>query len=100
MPMLNESLAEKIKAIHVFSNEYKLQEIAKVDFSIDTDSFNSELPVEFTEDELADPWVRVRPVNASAFRFSFSEQTPKRLFSPSQTPNSLAGGAQRETDED
>ena len=100
MPMLNKSLAEKIKAIHVYSNGYKLQEIAEVDFSIDTDSFNSEFPVEFTEDELADPWVRIRPVNASAFQILFAEQTPKRLFSTSQTPNSLASRAQRETDED
>lgn len=61
MPMLNKSLSEKIKAIHIYSNGYKLQEIAEGDFSIDTESFDSEFPVQFTEDELADPWVRVRP---------------------------------------
>lgn len=61
MPVLNRSLAGKLKAIHVYANGYKLKEIQREDFRIDATAFDSKVPVEFTEDELADPWVRIRP---------------------------------------
>lgn len=41
-------------------------------------------PATFTEDELADPWVRVRPNRASAFHIRFFEETPIRMFVPAQ----------------
>ena len=87
--IVNKSLAEKIKAIHVYSNGYKLQEISGSDFNIDESKFDSKIPVVFSEDELKDPWVTVRPEVASSFHISFSEETPKRMFVPVQAVNSL-----------
>jgi hypothetical protein len=89
MPILNASLADKVKCIHVFANEYKLLEIPKQDFVIDKSEFAPSIPVDFSAEELGDPWVRIRPNGPSAFRISFSEQTPHRVFSPRQTQNSL-----------
>jgi hypothetical protein len=89
MPILNATLAAKIKCIHVFANEYKLLEITRSDFTIDETPFDFSIPVEFSDLELSDNWVRIRPRNASAFRFSFSDQTPQKTFSPRQTQNSL-----------
>ncbi len=89
LPIINKSLAEKVKAIHVYSNGYKLQEIDKAKFRIDTTTFAPKMPVSFSHDELNDTWVRIRPIIASAFRMSFSDQTPKRMFVSRQTPNSL-----------
>lgn len=89
MPILNSTLATKIKCIHVFANEYKLLEITRSDFTIDETPFDPSIPVEFSDLELSDNWVRIRPTNASAFQFSFSDQTPQRTFSPRQTQNSL-----------
>jgi hypothetical protein len=91
MPNLNKSLADKIKAIHIFSNGYKLQEIASGEFLIDTTKYEPGIPAEFTDEELKDPWVRIRPTEmGSAFTISFADQTPKRLFSSRQTHDSLA----------
>lgn len=90
MPILNKSLAEKVKAIHIFSNGYKIQEINTEDFTVDKTEFEPNIPVEFTSQELKDPWVRIRPSEiASAFRIRYFEQTPKRMFIPEQVENSL-----------
>ncbi|MCP9771669.1 hypothetical protein KBY66_03385 [Synechococcus sp. Tobar12-5m-g] len=84
----NNTLSHKIRAVHVYSNGYKLQEITEL--TIDESKFEPKLPVDFSEDELADPWVRIRPVEfSSAFHFRFFEVTPTRLFSPDQVKNSL-----------
>lgn len=88
--MLNSSLATKIKCIHILANEYKLLEISQPNLFIDKTPFDPNLPVEFTQSELSDAWVRLRPTVASAFQFEFSEQTPQRLFSPRETENSLS----------
>jgi hypothetical protein len=90
MPILNSSLADRLKTIHVYANGYKLQEIGKGDFSIDATPFDADIPLEFTQDELADPWVRIRPRGSSTFEISFSRHTPRRLFTSPQTPDSLA----------
>jgi len=91
LPILNSSLSLKLKAIHVYANNYyKIQEITKSDFNIDTSAFDPKIPVEFTEDEISDGWVRIRPNLSSIFRISFSHQTPKRLRESSFTPDSLA----------
>lgn len=92
LPIVNKSLAEKIRAIHIISNGYKLQEITKSKFSIDSSAFSSNIPANFTNDELNDVWVRIRPIDASAFRISFSDQTPKRMYISRQTPNSDLSG--------
>jgi len=90
MPILNQSLAEKIKAIHIYSDGYKIQEISVGDFTIDQSKFEPNIPVDFSNQELGDPWVRIRPSNfSSAFSVRFFEQTPKRMFLPEQVENSL-----------
>ena len=95
MPILNRSLAEKVSAIHIFSNGYKLQEIAKENIVIDDSPFSPDIPARFTDDELLDRWVRIRHRRASMFVISFSDQTPKRLFVSRQTGNSLSDKTNR-----
>lgn len=89
--MLNSSLATKVKCIHVHANEYKILEISRSEFQIDETTFEPSIPVEFTDIELSDPWVRIRPSRETLFHFSFSDQTPQRTFSPRITENSLRG---------
>ncbi|MCM3294178.1 hypothetical protein M3661_29205 [Paenibacillus sp. MER 180] len=87
LPFVNKSLADKITAIHIYSNGYKLQEIGNKEFYIDNSDFNPNIPVEFTTEELIDPWVRIRPNKSSIFHIDFFEETPKRLFVPTQLDN-------------
>jgi len=90
LPILNKSLAEKIKAIHIYSDGYKIQELCSDDFSIDSSEFKPHIPAQFSDEELGDPWVRIRPSNlSSAFHIRFFEKTPKRMFMPEQVENSL-----------
>jgi len=90
LPFCNESLATKIKAIHIYSNGYKLQEISTEGFSIDCDSFETREPAVFSEEELEDRWVRIRPAEiSSAFHLRFFESTPVRLYEPKPVQNSL-----------
>ena len=77
---VNRSLAEKIKAIHIYANAYKLTEIETDGFIIDNSAFETSVKLFLSAQELADPWVRLRPKVASAFPLRFSEQTPKRFF--------------------
>lgn len=90
LPFVNASLAEKIHAIHVFANGYKIQEIGPSDIQIDTSPCEPQVPIEFSEEELGDPWVKVRPsAMASTFRFSFFDKTPRRMYVPEQVEDSL-----------
>ncbi|MCJ7481374.1 MAG: hypothetical protein MUO31_00240 [Thermodesulfovibrionales bacterium] len=92
MPILNSSLADKLRAIHIYANGYKIQEITESDFRIDALTFDPKFPVEFTEQEIIDGWVRIRPSTlASAFLISFSIQTPKRLFESPLASDSISG---------
>jgi hypothetical protein len=77
----NKSFAERIKCIRAYANQYSLQEVSHSEFEIDSSPFEPEIPVNFSDAELSDVWVRVRPVNASAFSMSFSSKTPKRVSS-------------------
>ena len=80
MPVLNQSLAEKLYSIEVFANGYKLADIGPEDFMIDRSPFSSAVPT-FTPDELADPWVRIRPaIMSSTFNLMFTSTTPRRLY--------------------
>ena len=54
------------------------------DFNIDYDSFKVKIPIEFSSKELQDSWVRIRPNSASAFKISFFDKTPKRMYLPKQ----------------
>ena len=73
--VLNASLAEKLKTMHVYANYYKL-------LTVDADQLKSdvvpglEVPTDFTCEELQDAWVRLRPQRASAFELSFMDTTP------------------------
>src|ERR1039458_4940009 len=86
---LNRRLAEKVKAIHIYANEYKLTEISGKGFKIDTSSFKLPVPRLFSDEELADPWVELRPEIASNFHIRFSEQTPRRFFHANEITDSL-----------
>ena len=84
----NRTLSQKIRAIHIYSNGYKLKEIT--DLVADESQFDPEVPVEFSVEELADSWVRIRPRDlSSAFHLRFLEETPTRLFSSDQVKKSL-----------
>ena len=89
LPLLNESLARRVKAIHVFANEYKLMELSHGISHTDSTAFEPNVPAAFTSEELADPWVRIRPRNASAFHLRFSDETPQRMFAPKKIQDSL-----------
>jgi len=87
---LNRSLAQKVKAIHLYANHYKLKEYSASEFYIDESPYDITFPVKFFKDELCDPWVRIRPKGlSSVFCMRFSEETPKRLFNPLQIVDSL-----------
>jgi hypothetical protein len=77
---VNRSLAEKVKAIRIYANEYMLTEISRSEILIDASPFDTSIPLFFSDQELSDPWIRLRPKLASAFHIRFSEQTPKRFF--------------------
>lgn len=89
MPMLNRSLAQIIKTIHVISNGYKLFEVSAERFYIDDTPFDPGIPFSFSDEELADPWVRIRPKNSSTFRLAFAEEIPQRLFISRRAQNTL-----------
>lgn len=93
LPFVNQSFAKKIKAIHIYSNGYKLQEIAESDISIDTTDIDPSFPPLFDDSELSDQWVRIRPKDSSTYHMRFFERTPKRLFVSSQVENSLENRA-------
>ena len=95
MPVLNRSLAVKLHSIQVFANEYKLADIGPDDFTIDGSPFETTvLPERFTPDELADPWVRIRPSNwFSAFWLRFTSTTPRRMSPHEETHDTPASSA-------
>ncbi|MCI5167281.1 MAG: hypothetical protein D3903_14605 [Candidatus Electrothrix sp. GM3_4] len=74
----NKSTSEKIKTIHVYANEYKIKEINRNDFVV-TESDRDIVPVVFSDEELSDTWVMIRPESSSGFSIYFSKQTPKRI---------------------
>ncbi len=90
--MLNKSLAEKVCFIRIYSNGYKIRELGKEDFSIDETPFDSSAPVCFSEEEISDQWVRIRPSSGSScFDIDYSEFTPKRLYTPKVVLGNLIG---------
>ena len=80
MPFVNDSLSEKINRISIFANGYMLLDIFKDAFYIDRSTVDFGFNGAFSGTELTDPWVRIRPNNASAFRLSFADQVPVRTF--------------------
>lgn len=87
IPILNRSLAEKLHSFEVFANGYKLAQIGHDGFKIGSQYLGS-LPDKFTHEELADPWVSVRPSNGnSCFQLHFSSTTPRRMFAHEEIPD-------------
>ncbi|MEK6237909.1 MAG: hypothetical protein N2C14_24625 [Planctomycetales bacterium] len=84
---LNKSLADKAKTIHLYSNEYKLQEIPMTDCWISEEPPDVKVPVDFSDEKLRDPWVVVQPQKRP---FHFSGETPIRTSLPSEVQNSLS----------
>ena len=81
MPVMNLKLARMVHSIQVFSNGYKLADYGPEDFRIDSDGRNISFPGTFSDEELADPWVRIRPSSfASNFHLRFSDKTPRRMY--------------------
>jgi hypothetical protein len=76
---LNRSLANKLKAVRVYGNEYKLAEYSRESMRLDSPLEDPAIPMCFATAELADEWVRVMH-DLSPFRLSFSEKTPLRIF--------------------
>ncbi len=76
----NRGLAEKVRSISVYANEYKLTEIKADGLRIEDSMARPKVPLDFTDEELKDPWVTIRPQYAATFRVTFSEQTPKRFL--------------------
>lgn len=91
--LINESLAKKVGAIHIFSNDYKLMELSQRDFSYELDEpedLCSVIPIKFSSEELQDKWMRLRPSDGSStFQFSFFTHTPHRMLSPRKIQNTL-----------
>jgi len=91
MPIINFSLWEKVKAIHIYANGYKLYEIQRDEIRADTSPLEIEELWHFTDAELADSWVRLRPHEGSSnFHFEFRHLTPRRVYSPLPVLDSLA----------
>ena len=79
-PALNKSLAEKLHSIQVFANGYKLKDIGPEGFWLDNSAGNDTLYDSFTPEELADPWVQIRPSDGpSTFHLRFTSTTPRRM---------------------
>lgn len=79
--IVNGSLSEKLAALHVFANEYKVGEFRRDAMKLDSPNVNAwRIPVQFSDQELSDPWLRVMN-GLSPFSISFSRSTPLRLFS-------------------
>jgi hypothetical protein len=76
---LNRSLAERVKAIRVYGNEYLLTYFVRDKIKIAPAPANFRAPMHFTKDELADEWT-ILSNDLSSFRLSFSENTPTRLY--------------------
>jgi hypothetical protein len=78
---LNRSLANKLKVIHVYGNEYKLGDYDRGKFSVGAPITRPQFPLLFTPEELSDEWVRIMSA-FGPFRIHFSSTTPARLFEP------------------
>ena len=86
---VNRSLADKIKAVHIYGNEYKLGDHGSETFRTDAPLEKFQPGLLFTPEELSDEWVRIMK-DIGPFRVRFSEVTPVRLFEPIEATNSLA----------
>jgi len=82
----NRSLVGKIASIQVFGNSYKLMDIDQAAIRPELMREPPIIPVAFLDEELADPWMILRPDMASTFRLNFSEELPVRFYEARQVP--------------
>jgi len=87
--LMNKSLADKVVAMHVYANAYKLDEIRRLEFNIESGPRETKAPLLFDPAELTDPWVRIRPRTASFFTLRFYEKTPVRIFTSKRTDGGM-----------
>lgn len=86
---MNASLAEKLSAVHILANGYKLMSVESGDFHVDDTPGDPEFEVGFSPDELKDPWVCVRPSRATTFGLYFADNTPLRLYASPEVKDSF-----------
>jgi hypothetical protein len=84
----NHSFAEKIKVIHVSGNEYKLAEFTGKHIHVGKPNADPYFPYPLSKQELGDPWVRIMD-GMSAFKLSFSDSTPLRMYEAELIEDSL-----------
>lgn len=81
LPFVNASLANKIHSIQIFADGYKLNDFGPDDFRTDSHRTGDRLPGDFSDEELRDGWVRLRPSSgSSAYNLRFRELTPRRIY--------------------
>ncbi len=90
----NRSLASRIATIRVYAGGYELDRIERGGFAVDESDFPADFPIPFSEQELEDRWVRIRPASGnSTFDLRFYSTTPKRLAVPSHFSEGESGNA-------
>ena len=52
---MSQSLALKVKTLHVYANGYKIGEFDNSEFGIDKSDFDSKFPLLFSEEVVKDP---------------------------------------------
>lgn len=79
----SKGLAEKLTELRIYAGGYEILRIGADGIQVDESEFPDFIPAEFSESELQDPWVRVRPSSGSSvFHLRFYEKTPRRLVAP------------------
>ena len=81
---VNKSISKCIDSIIINANEYTIEKIYGDSFLIDESDVDFEsFPVLFSEEEMKDPWVRIRPNNVnSLFKIDFHKKVPQRISIP------------------
>ncbi|MBX3317445.1 MAG: hypothetical protein KF902_11355 [Phycisphaeraceae bacterium] len=76
---VNSSIAQYIDRLELNANEYTLWSAARSELAFDSPNSPPTMPWQFSDDELADVWVRIMSsMGMSPFRFS--DTTPRRRF--------------------
>lgn len=87
LPLLSASFAQKVAAIHIIANGYKLAEIKPAGMRIDSSKVSFDFPADLAAIGANDPWVRIRGEVSSAFMLDFSSWTPRRRFVSRDVPD-------------
>lgn len=79
---VNKSISKCIESIIISANEYIIEKIYNDSFLIDeSDVTLRHIPIHFSEEEMKDPWVRIKPSDGnSLFKLDFHKKIPQRIF--------------------